>query len=431
MRKIAREEAKEDERVYQERQTKKQRLDDNEAHGKQSTDADSDEAETIGLDGTDSPVDGVLEADEEDKNTPPPQHETQLAASLDQDKAIRTVFLGNVSTSAITSNSARKVLEKHLTSLFPDKTSESISAAEKPGESAKLESIRFRSTPYSPAMPKKAAFAKREVVTATTHATNAYAVYSSSALAREAVRRLNGTMVLNRHLRVDSVAHPAPTAHKRCVFVGNLGFVDDETNIIAANEAEGREKRKTKQVPADVEEGLWRLFGKHGTVESVRVVRDKGTRVGKGIAYVQFTHENGVEGALGEDGKKDPPMLPRRLRVSRAKAMKRNAKPGSGRPEKKANPAQGYRRKVAPEEASYLGRIGKLMGKAAAARAKDGGQPIRPPESFVFEGHRASAKQGKSGLKLGKGGKKKGKPTTRSARRGTAFKAGQTKSRSA
>ena len=122
----------------------------------------------------------------------------------------------------------------------------------------------------------------------TTHSTNAYAVYTTKVACREAAKRLNGTTVLDRHLRVDQVAHPAKTDHKRCVFVGNLDFVDDDSNI--REDAEDRKAKKSKsRKPADVEEGLWREFSKVGTVESVRVIRDQKTRVGKGFAYVQFT----------------------------------------------------------------------------------------------------------------------------------------------
>jgi nucleolar protein 12 len=370
-------------------------------------------------------------ADEEDDDamSPPPKHETQEAADVELQKANRTVFLGNVSTTAISSKSARKTLIKHLGSFFDE-------VKDKEGGKHKVESIRFRSTPYASAIPKKAAFAKKEIMDATTKSTNAYAVYSSPALAREAARRLNGTVVLDRHLRVDEVAHPAKTDSRCCIFIGNLGFVDDESNIQDANEAEGREKRKKAKEPADIEEGLWRTFGKCGKVESVRVIRDSTTRVGKGIAYVQFEDENAVEAALLYDGKKFPPMLPRKLRVARAKAMKRNAKPGSGRPgAAKAGTSTGYKRKITGEEASQIGRAGRLLGRAAAAqlkrprapevRAKANGLPngIKEPEQFVFEGHRARSGS-KPSLKLG-GGKKKGKPTNRSAKRAAAYKAGK------
>ena len=431
MQRLARGEEKDAKRAAEERASKRQKA--------SIVDEEEDEDED---NNEDSVVDAVVEdvsedeADEDDLASPPPKHETVEAADVEQSKANRTVFLGNVSTNAISSKSARKTLTSHLASFFA-----SI-AAPKEGESKhKVESIRFRSTPYASAIPKKAAFAKKALMDATTRSTNAYVVYSSPLLAREAARRLNGTVILDRHLRVDEVAHPAKVDHKRCIFVGNLGFVDDESNIQDANEEEGREKRKRGKEPADVEEGLWRAFGKCGTVESVRVIRDSTTRVGKGIAYVQFDDENAVEAALLYNEKKFPPMLPRKLRVSRAKAQKRNAKPGSGRPSARPPSANGgYQRKISAEEASRMGRTGKLYGRAAAANVRRSGGSasqssqgklgagIRAPESFVFEGHRASSKSGKSGLKLGKPGKKKGgKPTNRSAKRGAAFKAGKGK----
>jgi len=398
--------------------------------------------------------------DEDDEMTsPPPQHES-LKSEVDEDmvKAQRTVFLANVASEAIKSKKAKKALLAHLSSFFPSMPKP------KEGEPAHaVESLRFRSTAFASSVPKKAAYAKKEIMDATTKSTNAYAVYTSNALAREAARKLNGTIVLDRHLRVDEVAHPAKTDHRRCVFVGNLGFVDDESNIDKANEQEGYRTNHGNKRPGDVEEGLWRTFAKCGTVESVRVVRDSKTRVGKGFAYVQFTDENGVEAALEYNDKRFPPMLPRKLRVTRAKAQKRNARPN---PEstraatfEKTRPKGGFVPKLTPEQQSQLGRANRLFGRSAASQmrresSKTGklrapatgangtsfarptgsngvsigsGSVIKAPESFVFEGHRATSKSGKSGLKLGgaKGGKgKKGKPTTRSSKRGSAWKAG-------
>lgn len=422
MRRLAREEAKDAQAVGEERKR---------------TQINREDADEVAADGeeavSDEETDGVQieHASDDEDLSPPPRHETEQAANNELDKAKRTVFLGNVSTTAISSKASRKILLNHLKSVFEN--------APQPKEGIakhSLESIRFRSAPYTTTLPKKAAFAKKEVMDATTKSTNAYAVYSSPMLVREAVKHLNGSIVLDRHLRVDSVAHPAAVDNRRCVFVGNLGFVDDESNIQDANEEDGRETRKRSKIPADVEEGLWRTFAKCGKIESVRVVRDSATRVGKGIAYVQFEDGMAVEAALGLNEKKFPPMLPRKLRVSRAKAIKRNIKPrsaeGADRPS-----ATGYRRKITGEEASQVGRAGKLYGKAAAAqirrpttgrrdaRERSGGDElpngIKKPESFVFEGHRASSKSGKSGLKLGK--KKGGKPTGRSAKRAAAYKA--------
>ncbi|KEQ64289.1 RNA-binding domain-containing protein, partial [Aureobasidium melanogenum CBS 110374] len=278
--------------------------------------------------------------------SPPPLHET-LEPDNDSDlvKAQRTVFLGNVSAEAITSKSAKKTLMRHLESFFED-----IADPEKGQPAHSVESLRFRSTAYSSAIPKKAAFAKKEIMVETTKSTNAYAVYSSNALAREAARRLNGTVVLDRHLRVDEVAHPAKTEPRRCVFVGNLGFT-----------------------PSDVEEGLWRTFSTCGKVESVRVPRDPQTRVGKGFAYVQFTEENAVEAALLLNEKKFPPMLPRKLRVTRAKTIKRNVKPGSNAVKAPGATNKGiYNPKADPVMQSNMGRAGKLLGRAAAAQVQKG-----------------------------------------------------------
>jgi nucleolar protein 12 len=453
MRKLEKEEAKDQEAAAKERASKRQKGE--EALAEESDDDDNGGVDVqIEAESGDDMSDAEGDDEEEDdavttkkaRKEPVPKHETQ-AASDDLTKATRTVFLGNVSTSAITSKSARRVFIAHLTSFFPEVQKKH------PDVKFKLESIRFRSTPYAAALPKKAAYAKKELMDATTKSTNAYAVYSSPILSREAARRLNASKVLDRHLRVDEIAHPSIVDHKRCVFIGNLGFVDDETNIQAANAADGREVRKPGKQPADHEEGLWRTMSRHGAVESVRVIRDSITRVGKGIAYVQFADENSVEKALLDNEKKFPPMLPRKLRVSRAKAQKRNAKPGSGRPGSNAKAAapSGYQRKITQEEAAQLGRQGRMVGKAGAAvlfksqqkpaGPRDDNRPahslagFKRPEAFVFEGHRATQKQGNTGLKLGgkgggkykKGPQKQGKPTDRSAKRGAAFKAGGSK----
>lgn len=232
---------------------------------------------------------------EDDSDSDIPVHEslTQKKEVDEIEKASRTVFLSNVSIEAASSKKAKKTLTAHLSS-FLDKTAS-------PPQS--LESLRFRSLPFSTAaMPKRAAFATKSLMEATTQSVNAYVVYSSAAVARAACEKLNATVVLDRHLRVDSVAHPAPVDHRRCVFVGNLGFVDDETVLNVKTDEDGKEqteKRKRTKVPMDVEEGLWRNFGTHaGKVESVRVIRDQTTRVGKGIAYVQFY----VSALLAMDG---------------------------------------------------------------------------------------------------------------------------------
>ena len=196
-----------------------------------------------------------------------PQHESLNVSKADSDleKSSRTVFLANVSTNAIKSKGAKKALMDHLASVASSNNGGHI-----------IESFRFRSTAFAArGIPKKAAFIKKELMDTTTKSTNAYVVYTTQLAARKAVTRLNGSIVLDRHLRVDSVADPAKVDHRRCVFVGNLGFVDEETSMRAAQEEEMNKRLRKAKEPADAEEGLWRQFGKAGIVESVRIVRDK------------------------------------------------------------------------------------------------------------------------------------------------------------
>jgi RNA recognition motif-containing protein len=221
---------------------------------------------------------------EEDDDGDIPVHESLAQGPNDAevDQANRTVFLGNVSNDAISSKSAKKTLLAHMSQVLDR------DATPNP---EKIESIRFRSVAFSTlGPPKRAAFITKSLMDATTKSTNAYLVYSTATAARRAVTELNGTIVLGRHVRVDGVAHPTKVDHRRCVFVGNLGYVDDVSNVQAAqDDAEESSKKKKQKPPADVEEGLWRVFGKEaGRVENVRVVRDPKTRVGKGFAYVQF-----------------------------------------------------------------------------------------------------------------------------------------------
>ncbi|PHH92447.1 hypothetical protein CDD83_7403 [Cordyceps sp. RAO-2017] len=370
------------------------------------------------------------EDDDDDQVVPVHESLGQDSRAPDLERAGRTIFLGNVSTEAITSKHAKKTLTSHLSSVL-----DSNGPAPE-----KLESLRFRSVAFSTgSMPKRAAYITKSIMGSTTKSANAYAVFSSSAAARKVVSSLNGSEVLGRHIRVDSVAHPSPMDHRRCVFVGNLEFVDDETVLNTNSEGKTVEKKRNK-VPADVEEGLWRTFGKQGKVENVRVVRDPKTRIGKGFAYVQFYDGNDVEAALLLDGKKFPPMLPRALRVTRAKAPHKTAL-AQERSRAKAI-ASGdtarrtkYERKISAEEQAAAGRAGKLLGRAGAAlqrRQDHAGAPggasaavRKSPEQIVFEGRRASAKDGRpKDLKLGKKGKKAraAKPKTRSARRGADWK---------
>ncbi|KAJ5092178.1 Nucleolar protein 12 [Penicillium alfredii] len=381
MRRIAKEEQKAEEKKKLEQAKRQKQV------KKASSDASSDDSEV--------PEEAASQDsdDEDGSSAPAPVHESLsgTAGNSDVEKSNRTVFLGNVSTQAIKSKSAKKTLLRHLASFcstLPESTGPH-----------KVESIRFRS-----------------ILDETTPSTNAYAVYTTIQAARKAPIALNGTVILDRHLRVDSIAHPAGIDNKRCVFVGNLSFVDHE----AADEESG--KKKKNRAPADIEEGLWRTFNAHtggkkdkkapkSSVEFVRVIRDRSTRVGKGFAYVQFYDGNGVEEALLLNEKNFPPLLPRKLRVTRARKM---AKKG---PEADAkNPRMGEAQKT------LQGRAGKLLGRAGAAKIKADGKGSIAANSFVFEGHRAT--EGNSSIKAKtKSRGSKGKPKNRSSKRAAAYRA--------
>ncbi|RKF77251.1 Nucleolar protein 12 [Golovinomyces cichoracearum] len=431
MQKLMEQEVKEQKLTQSERKVKHQKL---------LTPGLNDENESDDSSGDDSEASGAI------KETIP-IHESKDSSIQDNEleKSSRTIFLANVSTLAISSKKAKKTLLTHLGSFLSE-----LPAPPDGTPAHKVESLRFRSTAFAGSgLPKKAAFAKKEFMPATTKSTNAYVVYSNAYTAREAVKRLNGTMVLDRHLRVDSVAHPSKADHRRCVFVGNLGFVDDESSL---DETTGMVRKRSK-IPADVEEGLWRQFEKAGTVESVRVIRDEKTRVGKGFAYVQFLDQNSVEAALLFNGKKYPPMLPRILRVVRAKAISKTAgalsashsKLKSSKPISKLGK---FSPKLTSEQLSLRGRAAKLLGVAGAAKLKRSDSVflngrerdqkkttpnpvplsedkiLRPAESFVFEGYRASAKSSsnRSSKPSGKARTRSGKPKTRSSRRASEWK---------
>ncbi len=130
-------------------------------------------------------------------------------------------------------------------------------------------------------------------------------------------------------------------------------------------------------------------------------------------------------------------MLPRILRVTRAKNIRKiaSSKDQGKRhvtTNKVTKPTGTFTPKISSEAQSLSGRASKLLGRAGAAQLRGAdrtevqkgkvGGTAKPQESIVFEGYRASSKQGKGTMKLGSSGKKQGKPRTRSSRRGAEFK---------
>lgn len=221
--------------------------------------------------------------DSENKETAKPAK--QIDFKQDEiEKAQRTIFVGNVPTEVITSRDTYKRFKKLFTPENKDIT---------------IQSIRFRSISFDEPLPRKIAFA-RQSLHKDRHSINAYIVYSKSDGLSKICEKFNGYIFDSRHLRVDSVAHPAPHYKQKSIFVGNLDFEEDE-------------------------ESLWNHFTPVGDIDYVRIVRDSKTNLGKGFAYVQFKELESVIKALLLN---DKPMKSihsgknRKLRVTRCKNIK-------------------------------------------------------------------------------------------------------------
>ncbi|KAF3919746.1 hypothetical protein ABW20_dc0107796 [Dactylellina cionopaga] len=362
---------------------KKPRKDEKEADGEGEGEKITGENEVEGEegDGESEPEnesgDESSSQDEEEGEEEPQvriRHETEGGLQEQEfDKANRTVFVGNLPSTVISEKAEYKALKAALKA------------------HGIVSSVRFRSIAFSDQIPRKAAFITKALHVDQNNV-NAYIVFKTVEGARSSLK-LNGTVILNHHIRVDSVAHPSKNDSRRCVFVGNLDF-----------EA--------------AEESLWRHFSTCGKVENVRLIRDAKTNVGKGFAYVQFEDDLSVEKALllnekpmqVEKGRK------RSLRVTRAKNMKRKAVPDSAPGATRAVKRIGtYVPKADPRKSGMVGRAGKLFGRAGGAKMKKMG------EVGTFEGTRAVPGMD-VGLRTSGSGKKKGKPRGRTTVRSAAWK---------
>lgn len=278
------------------------------------------------------------------------------------EKAQRTIFVGNLSSSVITSKKDYKELKKFFSTFGP------------------IESIRFRSISFNEPIPRKAAFVKQKLHESR-DSLNAYIVFKSQPDARKALEA-NGKVLINLHIRVDSVSHPAKIDNKRTIFVGNLDFEEKE-------------------------EELWKIFGECGEVESVRIVRDSTTNMGKGFGYVQFKDFTSVTKALMLHEKKLGSKQ-RKLRITRAKRVKEPAQNNKNGSQKQRT----YKGNLTDDQKTKLGRAQRVLGKADRSQA-----------GKVIEGQRAQKGDRLVGVKNGKNRVKK----PRIRQRSTDFKKNRAK----
>ena len=183
----------------------------------------------------------------------------------------RTVFVGNVSSTCT---------KKQILRLF--KTY------------GKVESVRLRSLQVKEGkLPKKVAIRTHKQLTEES-TFNAYVVFSTEEEAEKSLT-LNSTLLNGRHLRVNLVAKKESTKLKEAhlsIFVGNVPFAADE-------------------------EKLRSCFSDCGDVESVRIIRDTKTGIGKGFGFVTFSDKSGVMFAVKQNRKIE--LDGRKLRVFKSK----------------------------------------------------------------------------------------------------------------
>lgn len=180
-------------------------------------------------------------------------------------KAKRTVFVGNLPASCT---------KQELNSIFR--------------EYGEIESMRFRSVVREdPTISRKVAAIQRKVHPKKQNI-NAYIVFKDTESVEKAMTKNGMEIQKGFHIRVDKTSKQHD--HKRSIFVGNL--------------------------PYDVAElSLRQHFEDCGTVEAVRLIRDRDTGMGKGFGYVLFETPDAVQLALKLDGST---LCERKIRIKRS-----------------------------------------------------------------------------------------------------------------
>ncbi|OQR95989.1 RNA-binding protein [Achlya hypogyna] len=288
----------------------------------------------------------------------------------DDEKAPRTIFVGNVSLEA-----TAEELKKFFSSC------------------GKVESARLRSLPVAGCavdqhgkqnLVKKVCANKKLFVEGRDNC-NAYVVFASEESIEKALA-LNGAEFHEKKLRVD---RKVPTIDaKRTVFVGNVAFTATEDDLRRHFEANIEKD--------DEDEGS-------ALVESVRLIRDKDTHLGKGFGYVLLKDVPTATKALKLNGSK---IGKRELRVSvcgkrfKSTAADKTPRTFEGR---RAKPAPGAQMRVVKkrklEEASVGAKKAKWDPKTSGKKAADGKKPApkkfdgKKPTSKKFDGKKPAPKK--------------------------------------
>ncbi|KAG2147397.1 uncharacterized protein EDB93DRAFT_1085496 [Suillus bovinus] len=292
----------------------------------------------------------------------------------EEQRNLRTIFVGNLLSEVAQKRPLQKQLHRHILSLVPTAKIESTRfrsvafqnpTSKLPDDDAKEQSgtrqrDRDRASSWrktnpaadepnndkkflTPSQKKKVAFINHELHPSA-DSVNAYVVFAYPSPAKErpsnlpppapvmdpheaarlAVEKCNGTVFMDRTIRVDSLGRPADSIGKQSalsgtfagdpkssVFVGNLDFASKEEDLRVFFESLITAERGPPNQALDTPKN-W--------VSRVRIVRDKETQLGKGFAYVQFTDRVCVDEILAMEEQKLK-FAKRKLRVQRCKIL--------------------------------------------------------------------------------------------------------------
>ncbi|XP_076956428.1 uncharacterized protein LOC143631601 [Bidens hawaiensis] len=258
----------------------------------------------------------------------------------DEEKLLRTVFVGNLPL---------KVKKKVLLREFQ--------------QFGEVDSVRIRSVPlFDDKTPRKGAVIKKQTNDAVDRV-NAYIVFKTEDSAQASLSH-NMAVVGGNHIHVDRACPPrkklkgenAPLYDtKRTVFIGNLPFdVKDEE--------------------------LYELFAGFNNlkdcIEAIRVVRDPGTSMGKGIAYLLFTTREAANTVVR---KRKLKIRDRELRLSHAMKTSSNSTPSKRKEPPTPDNCSSFKKAAVGGSASYQGIQATKSGgqkKSATRVAKLGGTEL-------------------------------------------------------
>jgi nucleolar protein 12 len=142
------------------------------------------------------------------------------------------------------------------------------------------------------------------------------------------------------------------------------------------------------------DEAVWQHFASCGEIESVRIIRDNKTGIGKGFGYVQFKTADTVGLALRLDGSQ---MAERKIRVSRAvKKLKEKKAEALKKQPVEAKKASNKFQSVADKRGASTSRRGDQKPEAGLSKLGKPKHQKRKEERAAGIGKAAKAKAAES-----------------------------------